>query len=421
MNLLQKIWKPSLNKAVFLSLIFGIFFGKYIKINIHDILILKNIIQYLNLISDIFIRALKIFIAPMVFCILIDSISSVNHYKKFGSLFFKTMIGFTITGLFALILGVVMEHVLKTGFTLQKALQKNILAIPDKTDICNSCNISLKGILNNLIPDTIISGFINNNTLQVILIAILLGVAAISVDGADSLGFFTFIRSVSKILSKITSYILMLVPFAVFASVSSAVISNGFEVASAYFMYLIHFLIALSVLVLIILGVGICFLGKDLILFLGRIWYLIVISFSASSSQIVLPGVMAELSNIGVRKPLSAFITPLGFLFNQLAGMMNCTFATLFIIHLYGFTTTFSQEIFIICLLFVTSKAMIGIPRASSVIIAAALSSLGYPESGILILFPIDGFLDMIRSSINVFGNVATVMVMDKLIEVPHE
>jgi Na+/H+-dicarboxylate symporter len=155
-------------------------------------------------------------------------------------------------------------------------------------------------------------------------------------------------------------------------------------------------------------------IGKRLFAILRPLVPLYGTAFAASSSEVALPGILSNLDRFGVSKKVSGFVIPMGYSFNLEASMLNCTFATIFIIQLYGYHISLATEITMLFMLMLTSKGIAGIPRVSLVVVAATLTAFGYPESGVLILLPIDSFMDMGRSATNAFANTMSAIFVDK-------
>src|SRR5262249_24879159 len=137
------------------------------------------------------------------------------------------------------------------------------------------------------------------------------------------------------------------------------------------------------------------------------------LAFSTASSEAAYPKLLENLQSVGLPKQIVSFVLPLGYSFNLDGSMMYCTFATLFIAQAYGIELSLAQQVTLLLLMMVTSKGMAGVPRASPLVIAAALPYCNLPESGLLLVLAVDHLLDMGRSGTNIVGNSVACVVVD--------
>lgn len=405
--------KSNLGRYIVIALIAGIVVGQLVHMGVGNPERIKEIANKLDIVSSMFLRMLKMIIAPLVFTTLVAGIAKMGDSKSLGRLFFKSMFIFITGGFIALLLGIVLIEVFKPGVALHDVLASGLANIHQDPNLCTNCQMDLKKFLEGIIPSSMVQGFVENHILQVVVVAIFFGVAGVAI-GEDVAPVFEFFDMVAKIIFKITGYIMNLAPFAVFSAVSSMVMSSGVKVISSYLIYLLEFYLGLAILWVLIIAIGTIIVGKPLFSLLRNLSSLFVLSFASSSSEVALPGVLVELEKFGVSRKISGFVIPMGYSFNLLASMLNCTFATMFIIQLYGYHPTLLQEVTMLLMLMLTSKGIAGVPRVSLVIVAATLAAFGYPEAGVLILFPVDGFLDMGRSATNVFANAMAAVFVDR-------
>lgn len=403
-----------LGRNVFLALIIGIIFGQLVRTQINNQELLNQIYGYLNIVSSIFLRLIKMIIAPLVFTTLVAGIAKLTDVKSLGRMFFKSMVIFLIGGIIALSVGMIIVDYFEPGKALsQVLLSSHSNLVPQSSSVHLSSNLSLKKFIEDLVPVSVVEGFANNHIIQVVVFAIFFGIAGVSL-GEKTVSVFDFFNKVSYLFFKITEYIMKLAPIAVFCAVSGIIINSGLTVIGSYLVYVLEFILCLIILWTIMIGLGYIFLGKQVFTLLKMLAGCLGISFSTSSSEAVFPIVLEKLKDFGVEPKTSGFVMPLGYSFNLIASMLNCSFATLFIIQLHGYTLTTTQKIIMLITLMFTSKGISGVPRVSLVIVAATLASLGIPEAAVLILFPIDGFLDMARSATNIFANALATTFVDK-------
>ncbi len=403
-----------LGRKVFIALIIGTVFGQLIRMEITNQETLNQIYGYLNIISNIFLRLIKMIIAPLVFATLVSGIAKLSDIKSLGRMFYKSMIIFLIGGIIALSIGMIIVDYFEPGKSLsQVLLSSNSNLIPKNSNTILSSNLSLKKFVEDLVPESVAVGFVHNHIIQVVIFAIFFGIAGVSL-GEKTESVFNLFHKISLLFFRITEYIMKLAPLAVFCAVSGVIINSGLTIINSYLIYVFEFILCIIILWTIMLVLGYIILGRRVFLFLKMLAGCIGIAFSTSSSESVFPIVLDKLKEFGVEEKTIGFVMPLGYSFNLIASMLNCSFATMFIIQLYGHTLSSTQKIIMLITLMITSKGISGVPRVSLVIVASTLASLGIPEAAVLILFPIDGFLDMARSATNIFANALATTFVDK-------
>jgi Na+/H+-dicarboxylate symporter len=211
---------------------------------------------------------------------------------------------------------------------------------------------------------------------------------------------------------KVTAYVMNFAPIAVFAAVAGIIAKSGLGVLQTYGIFMAEFYLGIVLLWVILILIGMAFLGPRVLRLIGLLKEPTLIAFSCASSEAAFPKTLEGLEKFGVKNRLAAFVLPIGYSFNLDGSMMYCTFAAVFIAQAYGIDLPMSTQITMMLVLMLTSKGMAGVPRASLVVIAATLAQFNIPEAGLLLLLGIDHFLDMARSATNVIGNgIATAVV----------
>jgi Na+/H+-dicarboxylate symporter len=211
---------------------------------------------------------------------------------------------------------------------------------------------------------------------------------------------------------KVTEYVMLLAPFAVFAALAGIIATKGLGVILTYGKFVGGFYLSLFILWALLALAGRVVIGARTGELISMIREPIALAFSTASSEAAYPKLLEKLERFGVANRIASFVLPLGYSFNLDGSMMYCTFAVLFIAQSYGIDIPIAQQITMLLFLMITSKGMAGVPRASLVVIAATLTAFGIPEEGLLLLLAVDQFLDMGRSATNVVGNsVATAAV----------
>ncbi|MCA3693413.1 dicarboxylate/amino acid:cation symporter [Aquidulcibacter sp.] len=359
-----------------------------------------------KIVTDVFLRLIKMIIAPLVFATLVAGIAHIGDTTTLGRVGIKTMAWFLAASLVSLTLGAVIASLLHPGVGLN-------LPIPpvDAVSDIKPTALTLKDFIIHLVPKSIVEAMANNEILQIVVFSIFFGVA-VTAMGEEGKPLADLADKVSHAMLKLTGYVMSLAPLAVFAAVAAVIATKGLAVLGTYASFIGGFYLALMILWGLLLLAGFVVIGPAIGNLIARIREPTLLAFSTASSEAAYPKTMEQLEKFGVSRRIASFVLPLGYSFNLDGSMMYCTFATLFIAQAYGIHLTVPQIATMLLLLMVTSKGMAGVPRASLVVIAATLSFFKIPEAGILLILAVDHFLDMGRSATNVIGNsIATAVV----------
>ncbi|MFN0061058.1 MAG: dicarboxylate/amino acid:cation symporter [Myxococcaceae bacterium] len=366
----------------------------------------KEVVGYFSLVTEVFLRMIKMIIAPLVFSTLVAGIARTGDSGTVGRIGLKAMAWFIAGSLVSLLLGIIMVNLLQPGASLS-------LPLPDAATSAQvaSKGISLREFVGHLVPRSIFEALSQNEILQIVVFSGFFGVAAaalgekaaIVVDGIDQ---------VAHIMLRLTGYVMKLAPFAVFAAMTAAVGTQGLSILTTYGHFVGGFYLSMGVLWLVLGVAGFLFIGPKVFRMARLLREPILLAFSTASSEAAYPKTLEALEKLGAPNKIASFVLPLGYSFNLDGSMMYSTFATLFIAQAYGIHLSFQQQLTMLLILMVTSKGMAGVPRASLVVIAATLATFHIPEAGLLLILGVDHFLDMGRSATNVWGNgIATAVV----------
>ena len=362
----------------------------------------------INLIAMLFLRLIKMIIAPLVFSTLVVGVAHMGDGKTIGRIGVKTMTWFITASLASLLLGMLMVNILRPG--------ENIgLPLPDVTASTNLkvTSLTLKEFVTHLVPKSVVEAMATNEILQIVVFAIFFGVACAAL-GNRAKTILAAVEDLSHIMLKITGYVMALAPVAVFAAIAATVTTQGISILWTYAKFMGGFYFSLGILWLLLFVAGFVFLGPVVMRLAGMIKEPLLLAFSTASSEAAYPKTLEQLNRFGVPPKISSFVLPMGYSFNLDGSMMYCTFATLFIAQAYDIHMPIGDQITMLLLLMVTSKGMAGVPRASLVVIAATLATFNIPEAGLLLIMGIDQFLDMGRSATNVIGNSLATAVVAK-------
>jgi Na+/H+-dicarboxylate symporter len=360
----------------------------------------------LGLVTTIFLRLIKMVIAPLVFATLVVGIAKMGDVNTVGRIGVKAFAWFVGASLVSLSLGLVLVNLFQPGVDLGITLpQDGAAAAVEPTAL------GIAEFITHLIPVSIVDGMARNEILQIVVFSVFFGVACAGVGG-KALVLVDALEGLSYTMLKLTMLVMWFAPFAVFAAVTAAIAQSGLHVLVVYGRFMGEFYISILILWLVLLLAASAFIGRRVFALIRAVREPTLLAFATASSEAAYPKTLAQLEHFGCSNRVASFVLPLGYSFNLDGSMMYCTFATLFIAQAYGIELSAAQQLTMLLILMVTSKGMAGVPRASLVVIAATLGQFNIPEAGLLLLLGVDHFLDMARSATNVIGNsVATVVV----------
>src|SRR5262245_43377681 len=391
---------------ILIAMVLGIIIGYMIFISYPDKKTAATIAGYVSIISDVFLRLIKMIIAPLVFSTLVVGIAHMGNAASVGRVFTKALAWFITASLVSLVLGLLLANLLEPGVNLG-------LPLPDIGASANlaTSKFTLKDFITHLVPKSFAEAMANNEILQIVVFSMFFGVALAALgDRAKTL--VASIDELSHAMLKITGYVMKLAPLAVLAAMAATVAVNGLEILLKFAVFMGDFYISLFLLWGILVAAGFLFLGPRVFRLLVLIKEAFLLSFATASSEAAYPKILDALDRFGVKRKISSFVMPMGYSFNLDGSMMYCTFATLFIAQAYDIHLSIGSQLTMLLILMLTSKGMAGVPRASLVVIAATLNQFNIPEAGLLLILGVDTFLDMGRSATNAIGNsIATAAV----------
>jgi Na+/H+-dicarboxylate symporter len=393
---------------IFIAMLAGIALGYAVNVQFPDKKTAAEIAGYISIVSDVFLRLIKMLIGPLVFSTLVVGIAHIGDAASVGRVFAKAITWFLTASLVSLTLGLVLANLLQPGANLG-------LPLPDIGASANlaTSKFTLKDFISHLVPRSFIEAMANNEILQIVVFSMFFGVA-LSALGERAATLVSAVDELSHAMLKITGYVMKLAPLAVLAAMAATVAVNGLGILLKFAVFMGDFYLGLFILWGLLIGAGFIFLGPRLFKLILLMREPFLLSFATASSEAAYPKILDALDRFGVRRKVSAFVMPMGYSFNLDGSMMYCTFAVLFIAQAYGIALPISTQITMLLILMLTSKGMAGVPRASLVVIAATLNHFNIPEAGLLLILGVDTFLDMGRSATNAVGNSIASAVVAK-------
>jgi Na+/H+-dicarboxylate symporter len=385
--------------TILIAMVIGIILGYMIYTNFPDKKAATEIAGYISIMSDIFLRLIKMLIGPLVFSTLVVGIAHMGDAASVGRVFAKALGWFVTASLVSLVVGLILANLLQPGQNLG-------LPLPDIGASANlaTSKFTLKDFIQHMVPKSFAEAMANNEILQIVVFSMFFGVALSSL-GERARALINVIEELSHAMLTITGYVMKLAPLAVLAAMAATVATNGLAILLKFAVFMGDFYIGLIFLWCLLVAAGFVVLGPRVFKLLVLIKEAFMLSFATASSEAAYPKILDALDRFGVKRKISSFVMPMGYSFNLDGSMMYCTFATLFIAQAYNIELPIGTQITMLLILMLTSKGMAGVPRASLVVIAATLNQFSIPEAGLLLILGVDTFLDMGRSATNAVGN----------------
>ena len=363
--------------------------------------------ENLSIITDVFLRLIKMIIAPLVFATLVAGIAHMEDAAAIGRVGVKAMGWFISASLVSLTIGLIMVHILHPGAGLN-------LALPDAGTAGAAVDMSkftLKAFVTHIVPASIVEAMANNEILQIVVFSLFVGTAVAAIDDRAP-AVLALVEQVAAIMLKVTGYVMKTAPLAIFAALAATIATQGLDVLGTYARFVGGVYLSMVILWGLLIAALVLIVGPRGLRLVGAIRAPVLLAFSTASSEAAYPKTLEEIQRWGVSRKVASFVLPLGYSFNLDGSMMYCTFATMFIAQVYGVHLSIGQQITMLLMLMITSKGIAGVPRASLVVIAATLPYFHLPEAGLLLILAVDHLLDMGRSATNVVGNsVASAVV----------
>ncbi|AMQ21255.1 cation:dicarboxylate symporter family transporter [Geobacillus sp. JS12] len=398
--------KIGLAWQIFIGLILGIMVGAIFYGN-------PKVATYLQPIGDVFLRLIKMIVIPIVVSSLIVGVANVGDVKKLGKLGGKTILYFEIITTIAIIVGLLAANIFQPGVGVNmKSLEKtDIKSYVDTTNEVQ--HHSMVETFVNIVPKNVFEALSTGNMLPIIFFSVMfgLGVAAIGEKGKPVLRFF---QGTAEAMFYVTNQVMKFAPFGVFALIGVTV--SKFGVASLLPLSKLVVLVyaVMAFFVLVVLGAVAKLVNTNIFHIIKILKDELVLAYSTSSSETVLPKVMEKMEKFGCSKAVTSFVVPTGYSFNLDGSTLYQALAAVFIAQLYGIDMPISQQISLVLVLMVTSKGIAGVPGVSFVVLLATLGTVGIPVEGLAFIAGIDRLLDMARTVVNVIGNSLAAVVMSK-------
>ena len=353
--------------------------------------------------SQLFLRMIKMIIAPLIFATLVAGIAGAGHVKVVGRMGLRAIIYFEIVTTLALLIGLGAVNIIKpgVGVNLPMGQASEITARPQTWD----------QILLHVVPESVIRAMAEGDVLQIVVFSIFFAIA-LGMIGEKGRPVVVWCEALAETMFKFTNIVMHYAPIGVGAAIAYTVGHGGLKVLWNLAWLVATLYLALAVLIVaVFIPIALIF-RVPLRKFIKAVKEPAVIAFSTTSSEAALPRAMEVLERLGVPRRIVSFVLPLGYSFNLDGSTLYLSLAAIFVAQAAGVELTVGQQVTMLLTLMLTSKGVAGVPRASLVILAGTLASYGLPLEGITLILGVDELMDMARTMTNVIGNcLATVVV----------
>ena len=401
--------KISLPTQVIIALVLGVIAGLLLYGQ-------DDVANYIKPFGDVFLNLIKMIIIPIVFCSLALSISNLGDSKKVGSYGWKAILYFEIITTIAIGLGLIIGNLFKPG----SGLDPDKLPKGDITKYQSSAHSAeqattygnhLIDTLVHIVPTNLFESMAKGELLPIIFFAVFfgLGLAAIGEKAEPVKGFLNgTLEAVFWMINKI----LKLAPIGVFAFICTTVMTFGASALIPLFKLLVVVVFAMVFFVIVVLGIVARMVGISIFSIMKILKSELLLAFSTSSSEAVLPIMMKKMERFGSPKDVTSFVIPIGYSFNLDGSALYQSIAALFVAQMYDMHLSLTEQLVLMATLMIASKGMAGVPGVSIVVLLTTLSSMNIPAQGIALIIGVDRLLDMVRTCVNVIGNALSTVVI---------
>ncbi len=403
--------KISLPTQVIIALVLGVIAGLLLYGQ-------DDVANYIKPFGDVFLNLIKMIIIPIVFCSLALSISNLGDSKKVGSYGWKAILYFEIITTIAIGLGLIIGNLFKPGL----GLDPDKLPKGDITKYQSSAHSAeqattygnhLIDTLVHIVPTNLFESMAKGELLPIIFFAVFfgLGLAAIGEKAEPVKGFLNgTLEAVFWMINKI----LKLAPIGVFAFICTTVMTFGASALIPLFKLLVVVVFAMVFFVIVVLGIVARMVGISIFSIMKILKSELLLAFSTSSSEAVLPIMMKKMERFGSPKDVTSFVIPIGYSFNLDGSALYQSIAALFVAQMYNTHLSLTEQLVLMATLMIASKGMAGVPGVSIVVLLTTLTSTNIPAQGLALIIGVDRLLDMVRTCVNVIGNALSTVVIAK-------
>jgi proton glutamate symport protein len=387
-----------LTQKIFIGLALGIALGAYIN-NVNPAWA-----EYIRPFSQLFLRLIKMIIAPLIFATLVAGTAGAGHFKAVGRMGLRAIIYFELVTTIALLIGLLAVNIAKPGVGI---------SLPAAGSEVSAAAQSWDQVLLHTVPESVIDAMARGDVLQIVVFSIVFAIG-LGMVGEKGKPFIAWAESLTEAMFKVTNIVMLYAPIGVGAAIAVTIGTSGLSVLQNLAFLVFTLYVALAVFFGLVLVPVMLMFRIPILGFFRAIKEPALIAFSTTSSEAALPRAMESVEAFGVPRRIVSFILPLGYSFNLDGSTLYLSLAAVFVAQAAGVELTVGQQVTMLLTLMLTSKGVAGVPRASLVILAATLASYNLPLEGITLILGVDALMDMGRTMTNVIGNCLASVVVAK-------
>lgn len=387
---------PSLTIQIFIGLALGVLLGA----------VAPEVATSIKPLADMFLRMIKMIIAPLLFSTLVVGIAGTGDVKAMGRIGLKAMVYFQIGAVISLILGLTLVNLFQPGAGVQ-------VVTDTAADLAAMAERQQSGwdIVLHMVPTSVFDAMARGDILQVVIFATFFGVSLATL-GERGRAVTEFFEGVAQVMFRFTGLVMRFAPIGVFAAIAATVGGKGLAILLTLGKLVLVMYLGLVIFLFVVIGGVSLLIRVPFFTFLKAIREPFAIAFTTASSEAALPKALEVMERFGVPRNIVGFVLPTGYSFNLDGSTLYLSIASIFVAQLAGIDLTLGQQLLMMVTLMLTSKGVAGVPRGALVVLTAALTTFGLPLEGAAILLGIDQVLDMGRTAVNVTGNcLATAVV----------
>jgi proton glutamate symport protein len=396
-TMIRLLRRISLSQWIMVALVLGILFGWLFP---------QQALQA-KVVSTIFLHLIKCIIAPLIFSTLVVGIAGhTDDMKAVGRLALRSIIYFEIVTTLALFIGLGAVNLVRPGEGVQLSASK------ETGERLAATKVTFDGVVEHLAPQSIFDAAARNDVLQVVIFAILFGVALARVKGKPRQTMLDFFEGMSEVMFKFTGLVMCVAPFGVGAAIAYTIGQNGLSILLNLGKLVLTLYGALLVFILGVFVPVMLLFRIPVLKFFRTVREPALLAFSTASSEAALPDALRLMERFGVPRRIVSFVLPTGYSFNLDGSTLYLSLAAIFVAQAAGIHLVFKDQLLILLTLMLTSKGVAAVPRASLVILSGTLATFHLPLEGVAVILGVDAFLDMARTSVNLVGNCLASAVM---------
>jgi proton glutamate symport protein len=368
------------------------------------------VIQWVRVVSRIFLSLIKLLIAPLLFSTLVVGVAGAGNLRAVGRLGLRAMIWFTGATLVALVIGLLAVNVVRPGDGIDLAAER--AAESDAKEIAaRAAKLTPQDHVVQVVPTSIVKAMADNEVLQIVVFALLFAIA-VSALGERGRPLYAVCESLSEAMFKLTGYVMRFAPYGVGAAIAVTVASKGIAVLVNLGLLVATLYGALLVFILVVLLPAALIARVPIVRFLKAVREPAMLAFTTTSSESAFPKALENMERFGVPRRIVSFVLPLGYSFNLDGSTLYLSLASIFVAQAANHPLSVGQQIALLATLMLSSKGLAAVPRASLVVLAGTLHQFDLPVEGIAVILGVDELMDMARTATNVIGNCLATCVV---------